>query len=120
MRSELLSLVVCGGLPLLFVGLAIILGVRARINFANRIFHGLSRGKLIDWEIGLNPKRIRILIGVEIMTILGLVLTLITVQVCPATLTPKTQMIFVLLLIVGLVAGVILYKDFITQINKRL
>ncbi len=107
MTSETLTFLVCGCLPILFVGAAAIFGTISRLKSANRIFDSIRNGRLKDWSVGLNRKKTKLLVGIEIISLISLVVLIGIMIIAPTTFTSPLQIAFMLLLIIGFIVGMI-------------
>lgn len=111
MSNVTLTLIICGLLPVTLVIVVAIWGTLIRIRMANRILKCIKDGYYRDWFSSQNTKRLRWLLMLAMVSIIGIfIVTALVITDILALLSSPTLIAYILLASIGLFAGATLYK----------
>jgi hypothetical protein len=107
MDNQILFVIICAPLLVLFVLVIPIIGTMARLRFAKRLSNALKdKNKIENWRATNAPKKLRFysaiaLVSMLVFLFLGLLIIKGILNVSPLVVT-----IFVILIVVDLIAGI--------------
>lgn len=111
MSDQNLFLPICGSLIFLFIILAAIFGMGARLRFAKRLRNAYKdKENIIAWQKA-HKSRQRLLLLVSLISVSGLIILGGLILIGILVVSMNSLVIFATLIIVGLISGILLLRD---------